>query len=124
MAVAETLSGLTSFSGRGAGTDSERRAANWLARELELGGRRARVETFWCRPNWALAHAWHALIGLVGSLVSVGSPRVGGALILIALLSLLADAAVGTSLGRRLTPERASQNVILPPSRADQHLAV
>ena len=119
MAVAETLSGLTSFSGRGAGTDSERRAAHWLARELGASGGQARVETFWCRPNWALAHAWHALIGLVGSLVSVSSPRVGGALILVALLSLLADVAFGSSLGRRLTPERASQNVILPATTAD-----
>ncbi len=124
MAAAETLTGLTAFARRGAGTDSERRAAGWLARELALGGRQARVETFWCRPNWALAHAWHALIGLVGSLVSVGSPRAGGALILVALLSVLADTTFGTSLGRLLTPERASQNVILPPSSAEAQLPV
>jgi hypothetical protein len=124
MATAETLTGLAAFSRRGAGTDSERRAASWLARELTLGGRQARVETFWCRPNWALAHAWHALIGLVGSLISVGSPRVGGALILLALLSLVADVTFGASLGRRLTPERASQNVIFPPSSAEEELPV
>ncbi len=124
MAASETLTGLTAFARRGAGTDSERRAAGWLARELGRGGRQARIETFWCRPNWALAHAWHALLGLVGSLVSVGSPRIGGALILLALLSLTADALLGTSLGRRLTPERASQNVILPPTGAIEDLSV
>lgn len=119
MAPVQTLTGLASFRCRGAGTDAERRGASWLARELSLGGRQAHVENFWCRPDWALAHAWHALLGLVGSLVSVGSPPVGGALALIALLSLVADVALGASLGRRLTRERASQNVILPPASAD-----
>lgn len=115
MAAMHTLTELAQFARRGAGTDAERRAANWLASELASSGQRARLETFWCRPNWALTHAWHALLGLIGSLVSVASPRVGGALILLALLSLVADATTGSSLGRRLTPERASQNVVLPP---------
>ncbi len=76
------------------------------------------IEPFWCRPNWALAQAWHVALGLAGSLVSVHSPRVGGAMILVALLSLISDGLVGTSLGRLLTPERASQNVVgLPPPR-------
>jgi hypothetical protein len=52
------------------------------------------------------------LLGLAGSLIAVSEPRIGGALVLLALLSLLADGATGVSLGRRLTPERASQNVI------------
>ena len=120
MAALDTLSGLTAFSGRGAGTDSERRAAKWLAGELALGRGRTRIETFWCRPNWALAHSWHVLLGLAGSLVSVGSPRVGGAMILVALLSLIGDATTGWSLGRRLTPERASQNVIFTPGAAQE----
>jgi hypothetical protein len=46
--------------------------------------------------------------------VSVASPKVGGALILLALLSLGLDALTGVSLGRRLSPERASQNVVSP----------
>jgi hypothetical protein len=120
MAATETLSGLTAFTGRGAGTDAERRAAKWLAGELAHGRGRTRIETFWCRPNWALAHSWHVLLGLAGSLVSVGAPRVGGALILVALLSLLADVTLGWSLGRRLTPERASQNVIFTPAAAQE----
>jgi len=120
MAALSTLSGLAAFSVRGAGTDSERRAAKWLAGELALGRGRTRIETFWCRPNWALAHSWHVLLGLAGSLVSVGSPRVGAALILVALLSLIADATTGRSLGRRLTPERASQNVIFTPGAAEE----
>jgi len=106
------VSRLAAFNGRGAGTDAERRAALWLRSELEAERRPAQLEPFWSRPNWALAHAWHVALGLAGSLVSVSSPRIGGALVLIAMLSVIADACFGISPGRRLTPERASQNVV------------
>jgi hypothetical protein len=112
MSTAETVAGLSGFDGRGAGSDAERRAASWLASELAAGGRDARLEPFWCRPSWALTHLWHVALALAGSLVAVSSAKVGGVLVLIALLSVLADAVTGRSLGRRLSPERASQNVI------------
>ncbi len=80
MRAPETVSELTKFTGRGAGSDAERRAARWLAGQLQDNGRRARIEPFWCRPNWALAHAWHVGLGLAASLVAVGSAPVGGAL--------------------------------------------
>lgn len=112
MGTADTAAALSTFERRGAGTNAERRAALWLASELRAARREAAVETFWCRPSWALAHAWHAVLGVAGSLLSVTSPEVGGAVILLALVSLVADALTGISLGRRLTPERASQNVV------------
>jgi hypothetical protein len=108
----ETTTALAAFTGRGPGTDAERRAARWLAGELVANRYRVRIETFWCRPNWALAHAWHVALALAGSLVSVGDPLLGTAVIAAALASTLADELLGTSVGRRLTPERASQNVI------------
>jgi hypothetical protein len=114
MGAPDTVAALTGFEGRGAGTDTERRAAAWLSGELQTGQREAMLETFWSRPNWALAHAWHTALALAGSLVSVASPKVGGALILVAVLSLALDALTGVSLGRRLTFERASQNVVSP----------
>src|SRR5947208_17168658 len=98
MRPAETIATLARFERRGAGTDSERRAANWLATQVDSKTRTASIEPFWCRPNWALAHAWHAALGLAGSLVTEADARVGGALILIALLSLIADALSGLSL--------------------------
>jgi hypothetical protein len=112
MPAADTATALASFEGRGAGTDAERRAARWLAAQLEGAGRVVRIESFWCRPNWALAHSWHVLLALVGSLVSVSSPRVGGALVLAALISVIVDERLGVSPGRRLTLEHASQNVV------------
>ena len=125
MRPAETIASLARFERRGAGTDTERRAANWLAREVETKTRTARIEPFWCRPNWALAHAWHAALGLAGSLVTEADARVGGALILVALLSLIADAVAGVSLGRRLTREHASQNIVSEgTSQAHVHLIV
>jgi Peptidase family M28 len=112
MRVTETVSGLVGFGRRGPGTDAERRAAIWLAAELKRSGREARLEPFWCRPNWALAHAWHVALAIGGSLLAIISPWVGGSLVLVALLSVIADELLGVSLGRRLTPERASQNVV------------
>ncbi|HLY48900.1 MAG TPA: hypothetical protein VKR21_06870 [Solirubrobacteraceae bacterium] len=106
------VEGLESFAGRGAGTDAERRAANWLARQAGAEGRDTRLETFWCRPNWALAHAWHVALAITGSLISLASPVAGIVILAVALGSVLADDISGVSLGRRLTPERASQNLI------------
>jgi hypothetical protein len=112
MSTADTVAELSRFGGRGAGSDAERRAANWLASELQAAGLDARVEPFWCRPNWALTHLWHVALALAGSLVAVSSPKVGGVLVVIALVSVVTDDLTGRSLGRRLSPERASQNVI------------
>ncbi|MFZ0042899.1 MAG: M28 family peptidase [Solirubrobacteraceae bacterium] len=112
MRPAELVRGLADFEGRGAGTNAERRAALWLSQDLQNGPRQTSLETFWCRPNLALAHAWHALIGIVGSLLSISHPEIGGGLLVAALLSVLADSLTGYSLGRRLTREHASQNVV------------
>src|SRR5438270_12227291 len=83
---------LQGFIGRGAGTNAERRAASWLGGQLTRRGRQVSIETFWCRPNWALAQSWHVALALAGSLVSVATPRVGGAMLLAALVVILADA--------------------------------
>jgi hypothetical protein len=112
MTAAETASDLSSFTGRRGGSDAERRAALWLSDRLRSQGRAATIETFWCRPNWALAHAWHAVLGLGASVLIVSQPRIGGVLALVTVASIALDAATGRSLGRRLTPERASQNVV------------
>ncbi len=111
----EVVTGLTAFPRRGAGTDAERRAAHHLANQLAGGGTPVSVEPFWCRPNWALAQAWHVALAVAGSLVSVASARAGGAMLLAALVFVIADATTGRSPGRRLTRERASQNVVAGP---------
>lgn len=108
----ETIGGLTAYERRGPGTDAERRAARWLAGELIAQRHRVRVETFWCRPNWAIAHAWHVALALVGSLLSPSYPTLGAILLAVAVVAILMDEATGVSPGRRLTPERASQNVV------------
>ena len=119
----QTTNALTEFEHRGPGTDAERRAARWLAGELVASRHRVRIETFWCRPNWALAHAWHVALALAGSLIAVSHPTIGVILLALALISMLADGTVGISLGRRLTPERASQNVIASTAPTDQEQA-
>ena len=49
------------------------RRGGWPASSPATAATAVRIETFWCRPNWALAHAWHVALALVGSLV-VGQP--------------------------------------------------
>ena len=120
MRTTEIVDALSSITARGAGTDAERRAALELQREISTaGGRTAELQTFWCRPSWAFAQSWHIALGIAGSLVAVSSPKVGSGLVLAAAVFVLLDAALGRSPGRRLTPERASQNVVsaAPPAR-------
>src|SRR5207302_10490092 len=76
------------------------------------------LEPFWCRPNWAVAHAWHVALAVAGSLVSLASPVAAAAMLGVALLSVIVDALTGCSPGRRLTAEHASQNVVaVPPTK-------
>ena len=119
MSAAETASELCSFVGRRGGSDAERRAALWLSERLRGQGRAATIETFWCRPDWALTHAWHAVLGLAASVLIVSDPRIGGVLALVTVVSIALDATTGRSLGRRLTPERASQNVVTLDTEAE-----
>ena len=116
MSVLDTVTELCAFPGRGAGTDAERRAADWLAREAAQTGGEVTVETFWCRPDGALAQAWHVALALAGSVVMVSDATTGGLIALAALICLTADALTGVSPGRRLTPQRASQNVVCAPA--------
>ncbi len=62
------------------------------------------------------------LLAVAGSLVAVASPRAGGAMLLAAGVFVIADVLTGVSPGRRLTPERASQNVVsLPREDREEH---
>jgi hypothetical protein len=112
MSAADTAAGLSDFAGRGAGSDAERRAASWLVSQVGSAKREAELEPFWTRPNWPLANALLAALGVVGSLVSRSSPLVGGAVVLITLVLVLVDRLSARSPARRLTRERASQNVV------------
>lgn len=122
MTAEQTIAALGAFTPRGAGRDGERRAALWLAERLRASGRETLVEPFWSRPNWALAQAWHVALGIAGSILAVHHPRTGAVILLVALVCVIADAVFAVSPGRRLSPERASQNVIgLPPPRTGEH---
>ena len=95
-----------------AGSDAERRAANQLRDRLRELGREAAVEPISVFPAWHLAHALHALLAIVGSVVAVDQPVVGSAIVALVLASTLGDATGAFHLLRRLTGRRASQNVV------------
>lgn len=110
---------LCSFSGRGAGTDAERRAANAFAGRLRAMGRRAEVEPTYVHPQFALVHALHAAVGIAGSIVAVSQPGIGFALVLFATTSAYLDLNTRFYLLRRLFFRRASQNVVSPGGRPE-----
>jgi hypothetical protein len=105
---------LVAFEGRIAGTDPERRAAVHLADRLRSLNREAEVQPISVWPNYARTHALHALLAVVGSLVSVVAPLAGVLIVGFALLSALGDMTGTLFLLRRLTGRRASQNVVSP----------
>ena len=110
----ELIRELCSFEGRRAGTDAERRAANWLAQRLRDGGRRAVVEPTYVHPQYGLVHGLHCAIGFAGSLIAIIQPAVGFGLVLVAALSMYLDLNGRFYLARRLFFRRASQNVVAP----------
>ena len=111
---------LAGYHGRWPGTDAERRAARHLARRLGELGRDAVVEPTRVAPNYATAHALHALLAIVGSVVSVYQPIAGAAIAFVALVSTLGDLTGAFFLVRRLTGMRASQNVFSPEEPGDK----
>ena len=115
----EVINELCAFEGRRAGTDAERRAANWLAQRVRDGGRRAVVEPTYVHPQYGLVHALHCALGFAGSLVAIVVPPAGFAIVLVAALSMYLDLNGRFYLLRRLFFRRASQNVVSPGKRAD-----
>ena len=103
---------LVAFEGRWPGTDAERRAAAHLKERLASLGREAEVEPTSVWPNYPVTHAIHALLAIVGSVLSVYSAVAGTALVLFAAASTFGDLTGSFYLVRRLTGRRASQNVI------------
>ncbi len=109
-ALRETAA-LETFDGRGAGTDAERRAAVHLRDRLTALGRDAQLQAIRIRPRFGLAHAVHALVGVVGSVVAVSAPAPGAALVLVAAVLTFLDVSGYLQVVRRLLGSRASQNV-------------
>jgi Peptidase family M28 len=115
----EVIRELCSFEGRGPGTDAERRAAKMLAARLRGIGRRARIEPFFCHPQYAIVHLIHAALGIAGSLLATVQPAVGFALVFLAAVSTYLDLNTRLYLVRSLLFRRASQNVVSPGDRPD-----
>src|SRR5215208_2431795 len=82
----EVIRELCSYEGRRAGTDAERRAANWLAERLRGTGRRTDVEPTYVHPQYGL--------------------------VLAAAVSMYLDVNGRFYIVRRLFFRRASQNVV------------
>jgi hypothetical protein len=110
---------LCSFENRLAGTDAERRAANWLATRLRDGGRRAEIEPTYVHPQYGLVHAAHCALGFGASLLAIVQPAIGFGIVLATAVSMYLDLNYRRYLLRRLFFRRASQNVVAPGKHSD-----
>src|SRR4051794_16434034 len=103
---------LAAIEAGGACTDAERRASLLLRDELRARGAPARVEPLWVRPQWPATWALHAALGVVGTLLSVGVPVAGLALLAATLVSFVLDVTGRAHVLRALFPRRATQLVV------------
>lgn len=110
--------------GRGACTDAERRAARALHDRLRASGEEAWVETRWIRPERNASLALHALLAVIGGLVSSQAAVVGAAIAGAATLSLAVEAAGWTAPLARLLVRRATQHVLTEPEAEGVRLIV
>lgn len=113
MDTSEVIRHLSGIRDRGAGGDGERRAAVWLRDTLRADGNRVDYETIWVRPNWPLTHALHAAFAVGAGILSVYDPALGLVVLVATLLSALGDISGLFFLVRRLTPRRATQNLVV-----------
>lgn len=109
--IRDDVEELCGFEERLAGTDSERRASNWVAERLRSTGRRATVDPIYVQPQWAFVHLLTCAIAIVGSTIAGSEPLVGFVAVLVAAVSAYFDLSGRLYLIRRLPFRRASQNV-------------
>ena len=108
------IEALVAHTGRAPGSDAERRAAKHLQARLREMGRDAALEPIEVRPSYTLTHVIHAVAAVVGSVLSVSAPLPATVVLLVVAASAYGDLTGGFQLTRRLTPRRASQNVVSP----------
>jgi hypothetical protein len=97
---------------RRAGSEGERRAARHLQKALEDLERTAHIEPIRVRPAFALAHLIHCVAAVIASVLAVYKPGIGFTIAALTLVSAFGDLTGAFELVRRLTPVRASQNVV------------
>jgi hypothetical protein len=108
----QEIDAVTSIGPRRAGSEGERRTARQIEKRLRELGREVELEPTRVRPNFALTHLVHAVVGIVASVLSVYVPALGAILALGTLASAFGDFTGSFHLVRALTPVRASQNVV------------
>lgn len=111
----DTVRALCGFEARGACTDAERRAAEWLRAELARRGHEAWVEPVWTRPGWAGSLLLHAAVAVLASVLSVSLPAAGLALALVAGAGLALERSGRGSPLRLGFRRRATQVVVTEP---------
>jgi hypothetical protein len=119
MTVMGTIERLVSFGPRWAGDEGDRPTVDYLANALRAAGRDVEVERIRVRPAYQIALALLAAVAVVGSVLSVSSPAVGVAILLVACIAIYFDLTGRPSPIRFLTSPRDTANVSSPGDLPD-----
>jgi peptidase M28-like protein len=115
----QTIERLCSFGPRWPGLEGDRRATEYLANELELIGREVAVEPIRVRPAYHLTLALLAAVAVGGNLLSVSSPPLGVAVLLLAAAAIYGDMTTRALALRWITSRRPTANVTSPGGNRD-----
>jgi Peptidase family M28 len=107
----QTIERLVGFGPRWPAAEGDDPTIDYLAGELRATGREVSVERIRVRPAFHIALALLAAIAVVGSVVSVNSPPLGVAILLIVAIAIYADLTGRPSPIRWLTSPRDTANV-------------
>src|SRR4051812_37349241 len=121
----EHIERLVSFGPRLPGTEADRRTTEYISNELHAYGRPADLEEIRVRPAWHLTHALHALLAVVGTLVSsTASAPLGTLILLLVAVSTYGDLTGRFYIARFLMPRRRTHNVHSAQQRPDSRVRV
>ncbi len=110
----QTIERLVSFGPRWPSAEGDERAIDYLAGRLRATGRHVSIERITVRPAYHVALALLAAVAVVGSVVSVSSPPLGVAILLLASFAIYADMTGRLSPIRWLTSPRNTANITSP----------
>jgi hypothetical protein len=115
----QTIERLVAFGPRWPAAEGDGPTVDYLAGELGAAGREVSVERIRVRPSFHIALALLASLAVVGSVVSVSSPALGVAILLIVAVAIYADLTGRPSPIRWLTSPRDTANVTSPGRMPD-----
>lgn len=117
---------LCRFAHRGATTENEKKASEYIKEELEKIGIETKTEKFKYEYSWQIVIGLHISLIIVASLLSFYSPLPSLILALVTIVSFWGDFTLRFQSLRKFVPRRCSQNVVgkIANPRAEKRIII